>query len=139
VTFLDWIRFLSICTTMNMVSDSRIRIHLIRIQHFRLNRYRSGSKGLMTKNGKKIKAEIFFFFFQNHKIYLSLGVGLHKERPSYRKSLQLSKKNIQHCKTLNFLIFLLLCSVSDPDPHVFGPTGSGSISQRHGSADPDPH
>jgi hypothetical protein len=27
-----------------------------------------------------------------------------------------------------------------PDPHVFGPPGcgSGSISQRHGSADPDP-
>ncbi len=31
-------------------------------------------------------------------------------------------------------------SVADPDPHVFGPhgSGSGSISQRHGSADPDP-
>jgi hypothetical protein len=31
-------------------------------------------------------------------------------------------------------------SVDDPDPHVFGPpgSGSGSISQRHGSADPDP-
>ncbi len=29
----------------------------------------------------------------------------------------------------------------DPDLHVFGPpgSGSGSISQRHGSADPDPH
>jgi hypothetical protein len=25
-----------------------------------------------------------------------------------------------------------------PDTHVFGPPGSGSISQRHGSADPDP-
>jgi hypothetical protein len=35
-------------------------------------------------------------------------------------------------------------SVTDPDPnpdpsdqYVFGPPGSGSISQRHGSADPD--
>jgi|LakMenE18May11ns_1017448.scaffolds.fasta_scaffold8602084_1 hypothetical protein len=36
-----------------------------------------------------------------------------------------------------------LSSVADPnpDPYVFGPLGSGSISQRHGSAglDPDPH
>ncbi len=32
--------------------------------------------------------------------------------------------------------------VADPDPsdpYVFGPPGSGSISQRHGSPDPDPH
>ncbi len=31
--------------------------------------------------------------------------------------------------------------VADPDSHVFGPLGSGSISQRHGSEDPDlnPH
>ncbi len=29
-------------------------------------------------------------------------------------------------------------SVPDPDPHVFVPPGSGSISRRHGSADPDP-
>ncbi len=27
----------------------------------------------------------------------------------------------------------------EPDPHVFGPPGSGSMSQRYGSADPDPH
>ncbi len=25
------------------------------------------------------------------------------------------------------------CSVGDPDPHVFGPSGSGSIAQRYGS------
>jgi hypothetical protein len=31
------------------------------------------------------------------KKYLSLG--LHKERPSYRRSLQLSKEAIQHFKT----------------------------------------
>ncbi len=40
--------------------------------------------------------------------------------------------------------YLLLASVPDPDPpdpHVFGPPGSGSISQWHGSTDPgrDPH
>jgi hypothetical protein len=35
-----------------------------------------------------------------------------------------------------------LVSVGDPDPqdlHVYGPPGSGSISQSYGSGDPDPH
>ncbi len=27
----------------------------------------------------------------------------------------------------------LVGSVADPDPYVFGPPGSGSVSQRHGS------
>jgi hypothetical protein len=27
----------------------------------------------------------------------------------------------------------MVVSVADPDPHVFGPPGSGSISQRYGS------
>ncbi len=31
--------------------------------------------------------------------------GLNKERPSYRRSLQLSKENIQHFKTWNFFYF----------------------------------
>jgi hypothetical protein len=30
-------------------------------------------------------------------------------------------------------LFFLLNSIPDPDPHVFGPRGSGSISQRCGS------
>ncbi len=32
-------------------------------------------------------------------------------------------------------------SIGDPDPRVFGPPGSGSISHRNGSGDPDtdPH
>ncbi len=47
----------------------RIHIHFIRIQLFRLNtnpdpiRIQSGSRALMTKNWKKIAAEIFYFFF----------------------------------------------------------------------------
>jgi hypothetical protein len=50
----------------------------------------------MTKKFKKITAEIYLkkFFIQKIAIYLSLG--LHKERPSYRRSLQPSKENIQH-------------------------------------------
>ena len=38
-------------------------------------------------------------------IYLSLG--LHKGSSSYRRSLQLSKENIQHFKTANFLTFFV--------------------------------
>jgi hypothetical protein len=52
----------------------------------------------MTKNGKKFAAEIYFYFFGSETtIYLSLG--LHKGLPSYRRSFQLSKENIQHFKT----------------------------------------
>ncbi len=36
-------------------------------------------------------------------IYLSLG--LHEEQPSYRRSLQPSKENIQHFKTIHFSYF----------------------------------
>jgi hypothetical protein len=80
----------------------RIWIHLIRfrIQHFRLNtdpdpypiriqiQIQSGSRAVMTKN---------FFFASKTTVYLSLG--LHKEHPSYRRSLQLSKEAIQRFKT----------------------------------------
>ena len=41
-----------------------------------------------------------FFFWSKTVIYLSLG--LHKGRPSYRRSLHLLKENIQHFKTWNF-------------------------------------
>jgi hypothetical protein len=61
----------------------------------------SGSRDLITKNWKKLQLNFFFFFFLSKTtIYLSLG--LHKECPSYRRSLQLSKVNIQHFKTWNF-------------------------------------
>jgi hypothetical protein len=47
---------------------------------------------------KKITAEKKLIFFGSKTtIYLSLS--LHKGRPSYRRSLQPSKKNIQHFKT----------------------------------------
>jgi hypothetical protein len=47
----------------------------------------------MTKKLKKITAEKKLNFFGSKTaIYLSLG--LHKERPSYRRSLQLSKEAI---------------------------------------------
>ncbi len=91
----------------------RIRIHFIRIriQHFRLNRYRSGSgsgsRALMTKNREKklqLKQKFNFFWIKNYKLpYLSRG--LHKDRSSYRRSLQISKEAIQHFKTWAFKNF----------------------------------
>jgi hypothetical protein len=53
----------------------------------------SGSRSLMTKNGKIL--QIFIFLIKNGAIYLSLA--LHKGRPNYRRSVQPSKENIQKC------------------------------------------
>ncbi len=58
---------------------------------------------------------------------ISLSLGLHKGRPSYKRSLQLSKENIQHFEIWYLLIFLLLWVVfalMDPDPD--SEYGSGS-------------
>jgi hypothetical protein len=45
---------------------------------------------------KKNTAEIFFYIFFCSKIAIYLSLGLFKGRPSYRRSLQPSKENIQH-------------------------------------------
>ncbi len=69
----------------------------------------------MTKNWGKNYRRIFFFFSKT-TIYLSLG--LHKGRPSYRRSLQLSKENIKYFKTWDFSFFLFLWvifALLDPD------------------------
>jgi ribosome recycling factor len=93
-----------------VIAVLRIRIHFIRIriQRFRLNtdpnldpiriRIQSGSRALMTKNvRKKLLLKKKKNFKSKTTVYLSLG--LHKERPSYRRSLQISKEAIQHFKT----------------------------------------
>jgi hypothetical protein len=54
----------------------------------------------------------FIFFDKNIAIYLSLG--LHKGRPSHRRSLQLSKENFQNFKTWNFLNFFYFCGSPPP-------------------------
>jgi hypothetical protein len=101
----------------------RIRIPLIRnrirIQHFRLNS--DSDPGLwLSKIGKKIPAEKKCNFFKIKNCYLpTVFLRLHKGRPSYRRSLQLSKENIKHFKIWNFLMFFyFLCH--------FCPSGSGS-------------
>ncbi len=79
-----------------------------------------GSRVLMAKNSKQntVQLKIFSSFMIKIAIYLSLG--LLKERPGYRKSLQLSKENIQHFKKLNLLTFFYFC-------RSFCRSGSGSI------------
>ncbi len=47
--------------------------------------------------------------------------------PSYRRSLRPTKDKIQHFHTKNFFTIV----GSFPDPNVFGPPGSGSISQMY--------
>ncbi len=48
----------------------------------------------------------FYLFISKNAIQFSLG--LHKGRPSYRRSLERSIESIQHFKTWNFFIFLFL-------------------------------
>ncbi len=49
------------------------------------------------------------YFFSSSKFAFYLSVDLHKGRQSYRRSIQLSKENIQHFKTWNFLTFFYFC------------------------------
>ncbi len=61
----------------------------------------------MTKNLKNLQLKkIKYFFLLKTSIYLNLN---HKGRPSYKRSRQLSKKNIQHLKTRNFSNFFYFC------------------------------
>ncbi len=115
------------CGSVFIFSGSGSRVWCWRPIRIRI-RIQYGSRALMTKNWKKITAEIFFFFWSKTAIYLSLG--LHKVCPSYRRSLQLSKESIQHFKTWTFTnIFLLLWvifALLDPDPVSEYGSGSGS-------------
>ncbi len=62
-----------------------------------------GTRIVMTKNWRKENSRNCFLFFFWLKIAVYLSLGLHKGRPSYRRSLQPSKENIQHCKRWNLL------------------------------------
>ncbi len=83
-------------------------------------RSQSGSRALMTKNWRKKYSwkKKLIFFWSKTTIYLSLC--LHKERPSYRRSLQLSKEAIQQFKTWTvkkkFPLLWVIFALLDPDP-----------------------
>ncbi len=61
------------------------------------------------KLSKNLQLEIYILFFWS-KIVICLSVGLPKGRPcpSYRRSLQPSKENIQHFKHENSLLFFVV-------------------------------
>ncbi len=69
-------------------------------------------------------------WFSITTLYLSLG--LHRGRPSYKRSLQLSKENIQHFKTwfyIFFPLFWVIFALLDSDPDSEYESGSGSTDQ----------
>jgi hypothetical protein len=70
----------------------------------------------MTKKKKKMKLEkIRIFFIKNCNLLIP---GLHKGRPSYSRSLQPSKENIQNFKTWKtskLSIFVVIFALLDPD------------------------
>jgi hypothetical protein len=88
------------------------------------------------KNNYSWKKIVIFFGSKNT---INLSLGLHKERPSYRRSLQLSKEAaIQHFKTLtlkkNFLLLWFIFALLDPDPD----SESGSTDPIESGSNPDP-
>ncbi len=69
------------------------------------------------KNVKRFTAGFFFFFWSKIAIYLSLV--LHKERTSYRRSLQHSKVNIQHWSQIRIQqLKLMRIRIHNPNPGV---------------------
>ncbi len=87
----------------------------------------SGSRVWWPKNEKKLQLEIQLSFSWS-KIAIYLSLGLHKGRPSYRRSLQPSKENIQHFKTWKLCIFF----------YFYGSFLPSWIRIRNLNADPDP-
>ncbi len=112
----------------------RIRIDLmrIRIQHFFKFRKRipDPDPGFDDLKLKKCIAGnlISIFLIKNCNLLI---LGLHKGRPSYRRSLQPSKENIQYLKTkkiwTNLFLWVIFALLDpDPDPQFECGFGSGS-------------
>jgi hypothetical protein len=76
------------------------------------------------------------------KIKFYLFLGLHKGHPSYKRSLQLSKENIQHFKNMKFINFFLLMwvifALLDPDPDSECGSGSTDLIESRSNPDTDP-
>ncbi len=99
----------------------RIRIHWFRIgiQHFRLNTHPDPDPGFWRpKIGKHLQQEIFDIFLIRNWNLLIPG----PQCPSYRRSHQPSKENIQHFRRWNFLTVFYFCAsflpswIRYPDP-----------------------
>ncbi len=115
-------------------SGLRIRIHFIRIQHFRLNTNPDSDPiRIQGFNDQKLQKKFSWKkknFWPKTAIYLSLG--LHKVRPSYRRSLPLSKVKRGHPTLQNMNVKIFSTFVGN-----FCPPGSGSTDPiESGSATP---
>ncbi len=82
----------------------RIRIQ-IWIQNFWSMRIRTQIQGFHDKNFKKIYSRENKFRFFGYKIAIYLSLGLHKGRPSHRRSRQLSKSSTSKLDTSSLFIF----------------------------------
>jgi hypothetical protein len=103
----------------------------IRIQHFRPNT--DPDQGFWWPIiGKNLQLEKNLILFWS-KITIHFLLGIHKGRQCYRRSLQLSKENIQNFKTWNFLTFFYFFSQFCPPG-----SGSGSTDLIDSGSNPDP-
>ncbi len=105
----------------------------IQIQHFRLNTDPDPDPGFLWRKIEKNYSWKKKNFGSKNTIFLFFQ-GLHKRRPSYKRSLHLSKKNIQLFKTWNFLMsfffywsflsswFRIRIPNTDPDPLTWSET-----------------
>ncbi len=96
----------------------RIRIHLIRIwiQHYRQNTYPDPEFWWpKIEKNLQLKKRLYFLIKNCYLPFPRPSKG----RPSYRRSLQPSKENIQHFKAWNFQnvsIFWVIFALLDTDP-----------------------
>ncbi len=77
------------------------------------------------------KGRLWFIFIKKIAIYLSLG--LHKGRPSYKRSLRPSKENTQHFKTWNLIFSIFVGFFCPPRSE----SGCGSTDLIESGSDPD--
>ncbi len=92
-------------------------------------------QGFNDQKFKKITAEKNYIFFKNYNLPI---LGLHKERPTYRRGIQLSKEAIQHFKTWtlekNYLLLWVIFALLDPNPD----SESGSTDPIESGSNPQP-
>jgi hypothetical protein len=85
----------------------------------------------MIKKLKKIYSLKFVTNFFGSKTTIFVSLGLHKGRPSYKRSPQLSKENIQHFKTAIF-------SLLNPGPDSEYGSGSTDLIESRSNTDSEP-
>jgi hypothetical protein len=83
------------------IQHFRLKTVPIRIQHFRLNTVPIRIQSFDYQNFEKIYCWNFF--------YIYLTQGLHKGRPSYRRSLQPSNESISASRNKNCQLFFYFC------------------------------